>query len=475
MIQAVECCTIIALGLAACVVPTLAGLLLVQGLDVDLLATWRVGVDVWLLGHGVDVGVTLPTQLVVATGIESAGRPFVLSIAALGIGLVTVLLAVRSGMRLVAAPSPVAALGGGVIATAAIGALLGLSAQQAAVAPNVVHAAILPAAVMLVGLLVGVAWRGVDVEGLGHDWLALDERVAWLVRASLQSGLGAIAALVGLAGAFLAVLLVARQADVIVLFEAMQPDHLGIVLVWLTQLALLPNAIVWTLAWMLGPGFALGTGTSVGPLGTELGPVPTVPLLGAIDPQPQAWALAIVAVPLLGALAVGALARQRADAEDATWWELLVIAAGGALVTGLGVAALAAISIGGVGPGRLAATGPDALLTGGMAAGVTVVGLALGLWLGGLTGGFTLGRSSLEDDDPIDDLDHEEAADADDRAAHDDEPSDEQDEGDPAEAADDDADDRGDRPTPEDQDQVDTAVVTPLEGSRRRPRVPRRR
>jgi len=56
----------------------------------------------------------------------------------------------------------------------------------------------------------------------------------------------------------------------------------GAALLLLAQLAYVPNAIVWAIAYTLGPGFAFGTGTVVAPTGSALGAVPLFPMLAAI-------------------------------------------------------------------------------------------------------------------------------------------------------------------------------------------------
>ncbi|GAA2173847.1 hypothetical protein GCM10009846_17440 [Agrococcus versicolor] len=404
LLQAVESASIALATLLTTLVPAFVAFA-VGGLAGDGAVPWRVAVDVWLLGHGADLGITLGDAAVAAVGTDAASAPFVVGIGAWGIGLLTVLLAARSGMRLARTPAPAWGLVGGVLATAAVGAGLALSAQHPAAAPNVVHAAVGPALCMLVGLAIGALWESRDVVGSAASWMAIDRGAVPLVAASLRAGLAAATAFVGLGAVLLAVTLIARQADVILLFEALQPDHLGVVVVWLVQLALLPTAIVWSTAWMLGPGFAIGAGSSVSPLGTDLGPVPTLPLLGAVVPGVQPWSLVIVVAPLVAAIAVGAVVRQRATLRR--WWESVAVALGGGIVAGLVLAGLAAIASGGIGPGRLDEAGPTWWLMGAIGAGIAAVGLAVGL-LAGPREADALdddrdGRDEDEDGDVVDD------------------------------------------------------------------------
>ncbi|MZD05956.1 hypothetical protein GTW43_12790, partial [Streptomyces sp. SID5785] len=77
--------------------------------------------------------------------------------------------------------------------------------------------------------------------------------------------------------------------------------------VLLLCLTLLPNAVVWGAAYALGPGFTLGTGHQVGPLGGAAGPMlPGFPLLEAVPDHPAGSPLtwAVAAVPVAAALTV---------------------------------------------------------------------------------------------------------------------------------------------------------------------------
>jgi len=125
--------------------------------------------------------------------------------------------------------------------------------------------------------------------------------------------------------------------------------------------------VLWTASWLVGPGFAVGTGSSVGPFGTALGPVPPIPLFGAIpaDGSPVGW-LGLLA-PLAAGLLAGMLTHRRIRRVLRDWWAVLVGIAAGVL-GGLVIGVLAAWSSGAGGPGRLADLGPD--------------GLQVGIWAG---------------------------------------------------------------------------------------------
>lgn len=75
------------------------------------------------------------------------------------------------------------------------------------------------------------------------------------------------------------------------------------ILIWLAQLLYLPTAQTWALAWILGPGFQQGTGTIRSLTEVKAGPIPAVPILGALPNQtPGYWVLALI---VAGSLVVG--------------------------------------------------------------------------------------------------------------------------------------------------------------------------
>lgn len=62
----------------------------------------------------------------------------------------------------------------------------------------------------------------------------------------------------------------------------LSPGFVGGLLLLLIQGLYLLNAVIWGMAYIAGPGFAVGTGTLVAPTGVQLGTVPSLPILGAL-------------------------------------------------------------------------------------------------------------------------------------------------------------------------------------------------
>ncbi len=142
---------------------------------------------------------------------------------------------------------------------------------------------------------------------------------------------------------------------------------------------LVPNATIFTGAYLLGPGFAVGLDTLVSPSLVSLGPVPMFPLLAALpdDGPTPAWAAYLLVVPLL----VAALAAAWAQRRNPTlrWEEGALRGCAGGVAAGVLLGVLAAVSGGAVGPGRMRDVGP--------LAGDVLVHAVTAFGIGGLIGG----------------------------------------------------------------------------------------
>ncbi len=199
-----------------------------------------------------------------------------------------------------------------------------------------------------------------------------------------------VATVVVASSLLLTVMILTNYAQVIALYEGIHSGVLGGITVTLAELAFLPNLIVWVAAWLVGPGFAVGAGSSVGPLGTSLGPLPAVPILGALPTGDFAFGFLGLLVPIVAAFVVGVAIRpavlrivESSDAGHRSPLALLIATGVGVgVVGGLLLGILAGISGGAAGPGRLAEVGPDALLVGVFAALEFGVAAILGLLVG---------------------------------------------------------------------------------------------
>ncbi len=343
-------------------------LLWVFGLgDPDWSALWPAAAAVWHLGHLVPLTVTLPDTYLAATGIDPSFASFTLSLAPLAFAAFTGLFAARSGARAAEAGAALTGWLSGSLVFAGLATLVALSSTAALVASETWVAILLPSLIFLVPSFVGAvvgSWRVGDdgpidalrarLDRLPHAWAEVPA-LALRGVALTTLGLVAVGAVVVVAG------LIARSTQVIGLYQASNADGIGATVIALGQLVYLPTLVLWALAFVAGPGFALGTDTAVTPAATQVGALPGIPVLGAVPDSTSSWLLLLVLLPVgVGAL-TGWILRSRMPLTSGhdPLAPRLVLGIAVAVLTG-GVGALAAVfSSGAIGPGRLAETGPQ--------------------------------------------------------------------------------------------------------------------
>ncbi|MFS4504596.1 DUF6350 family protein [Clavibacter sp. Sh2141] len=382
LFAALEALLVVGVGVALPLVPLTALWAGQYDLQIDWGVFARTAIDLWLLGHGVPLTASLDPALAAAFGLPAVDAPFALSLAPLGFALLTLLLGVRAGRRIVETDHPGVGAIAAVGTTAVLSLGLALAAQHEGIAPAVVRGAVLPTLVLALGLLVGGIAR-VDRARAGRWWASLSSgRAAAAIRSgrdafdrlpagaasvaatALRGGAAAAFAVVAVSAVVVAVLLGIQYATVITLYETLQTGIVGGVALTLGQLALLPNLVLWTASWLLGPGFAIGTGSSVSPLGTSVGPLPSVPVLGILPQGAFDLGYLGILVPVVVAfVAAVALSPRvsRIPEPEARRWPWFLAAGLGMGVVGAGILALLAVISGGAaGPGRLADVGPAA-------------------------------------------------------------------------------------------------------------------
>jgi hypothetical protein len=158
----------------------------------------------------------------------------------------------------------------------------------------------------------------------------------------------------------------------------------GLLSMLLLSVLLVPNAVIFSVGYLAGPGFAIGAGTSVALGGTHLGAVPALPLLAAVPVGPAPWPVLVGSVVVIAAAGIRAgwrvsrrsrlsLARQLSGALAA------------AAVLGVGTAIVVGFAGGPSGPGRLSAVGPSPWQVGlAVAAEIAVVAVLVvltGAWI----------------------------------------------------------------------------------------------
>jgi Family of unknown function (DUF6350) len=321
------------------------------GIGTGLGGVLRTAALLWLVGHHVGFTVRgagrigmLPLGLVLLPGalLAMAGRWVV------RVGAVTRLRHV--GYAALALALPYALLSGA----------LAVASRTAVATPSLLQAVI---AAFLLALVAGGLGAARGLAPWSRLVLLMPARPRSIVMGML--GAAAVLATVGavLAGASLAV----HLPEVKAASAALAPGLGGAALLLLAQLAYVPNAIIWAVAYTLGPGFAFGTGTVVAPTGSVLGAVPAFPMLAALPAGPRpggpAWEpVLVLAMPYLAGICAGVVTIRVTPTpvlEAAPLWGFAAGAAAGAL-TGLA----AAFSGGPLGDGRLAAVGPSGFQVG---------------------------------------------------------------------------------------------------------------
>ncbi len=206
-------------------------------------------------------------------------------------------------------------------------------------------------------------------------WPQLIQRIPGAVRPLLHESAVILVFLFGSAAAVISIVLATHAAQVIAATRALGAQGAGGLLLVLLGLAYLPDALLWLVAYFAGPGFMVGSGTLVSPLGHVVGALPNFPLLAAIPAHQSAWAPLLLAFPIAGGVLV-AWRRRSAGISDLA--KLLADSLAVAAVVGIAVAALTSESAGSLGAGRLAQMGPDGVAVGAATAGLVLIGLGLG-------------------------------------------------------------------------------------------------
>lgn len=203
------------------------------------------------------------------------------------------------------------------------------------------------------------------------------------VHGALRAGSAAAALVIAGAAFILALLIFGNYGSIISLYEQLQTGVVGGIALTVGQLAFLPNLVIWMASWLIGPGFAIGAGSSVNPIGTALGPLPGLPLFGVIPSHGFSFGLVGIVVPLVAGFLAGALLRGTRRTVTDGPIALFLTALGIGIVAGIELGLLAWWSSGALGPGRLHDVGPNPWLVGAIATAEVAIAAVIGLMAGG--------------------------------------------------------------------------------------------
>ncbi|MGK2875290.1 MAG: cell division protein PerM [Nocardioides sp.] len=189
---------------------------------------------------------------------------------------------------------------------------------------------------------------------------------------------------------WLAVSLVAVTVSLIVDFSTaanvmsqLHTDPSATVLYLALMVLIVPNAMLFSSAFLLGPGFVVGTGTLVTPTVVSTGALPMVPLLAALPAGAPSWGgAAWLLAPAVGAAAVVSTQRRMPTLD---WLSAALRGGVGGVLAAIVLGVVTSMAGGAVGPGAMAEVHPfagattlQAIVSFGVAG--TVAGLAVTWW-----------------------------------------------------------------------------------------------
>lgn len=365
------------LGIGLVLIITTAGWLIESGASADWILGLKVAGYLWFLIHGV------PLNFEAGEILNIAHQGFLIDVVPLGGAILLLFLALSYGRRISQLQSLWPAWLGLVSGYAA----LSLGLNQLIVSPGVFledwRVLLQPALAFGVPAILGSllnrpvgAWgAGVNAQR-GHSEAAERsafarwrkeglQKLHWSISAVLpvatRVAVSSLLTLAVVSASIIALMLALNWVQVIALYESMQISVLGGIVITIGQLLLLPNFILFGMSWISGVGFAIGDGSWVSPLATELGPLPNLPFFAAIPVEPWSGSMFFLIIPVLIAFVLTVASTRFLDEVR---WEFatrggaaLAFASVAALVTTAIGFVIAELASGSIAPGRLEVLG----------------------------------------------------------------------------------------------------------------------
>ncbi len=359
-------------------------------------SVFRMCGQVWLLIHGVPLELNLvaPGSPAVVTG--------AMTLIPLGLTLIPFFLAWRSGRRIARASYAdqlwqgiVGALGAYLL----VGLITGFAVATEEVGVNLGAAALIPLIPAGLGVITGArreagSWGrliGVDFA----EWIATtSQHSRWAgsyVWSVIRAGVLGYVMAFGLAAVGLTVSLAIHWLEISNIYQQLQPGPIGGAVLTIAQLGVLPNLALWSLAWISGGGITLGVGSTLGPLETAVGPLPAVPVLGALPAGDLGPSWVYLLVPVLAGILAGWWFLREGENHFEDWlsirlkvrWASLALST---VLLGLFIGAVAGLlstlgswlASGSLGIGRLTELGPNLWTTALMLTGEVGLGVVIG-------------------------------------------------------------------------------------------------
>ena len=157
------------------------------------------------------------------------------------------------------------------------------------------------------------------------------------------------------------------------LITVLQPGIFGGILLLILVIATIPNMAISALAYLLGPGFAIGSGTLINPAVHRIGEIPAFPLLAAIPTNTNKFLLIGVLLGIGAGFTIALLMEKTERADDLLALPMVIV------VSAVFLAAINFLSNGSLLGERLSVVGPSLwifplvyLLEAGIGAGIFI-------------------------------------------------------------------------------------------------------
>jgi len=371
LVGALNALFVVFVPVAALVVVTSAVWLIENDPTLPWVTSLRTALDFWFVGHGVALDVSAQKLV----GISSPA--FAFAFAPIGMMLIVVMFGRRTAKKLRGANELWPGWLGAVLVYGATSVILLPLASSPTVAPNASEAVVIPVALYGISTIAfGLFGSWLDnklepqpAERLALlDWLAARrERANWFFASisgpAFKAGTAVVVGLIAISSVMIALSLTYNWISVTRLYEGLQVSIIGGIAMTIGQLLILPNLVFYGAAWLTGAGFSIGAGSSISPLGTQVGPIPALPILGGLPIGTELPALAVIVVPVV--LALFATVMIKNHTKELRFHFASPISAALSLGIGVGLVAavesglLALLTSGSLGPGRLQVVGAN--------------------------------------------------------------------------------------------------------------------
>ena len=351
----------------------------------------------WLLIHGVPLHL-----LQVGTGTDPSDLAGVLNFVPLGLTLIPFFLCWRAGRR-IARASYTDQLWQGILGALGVYTLCGLFTGFLVNNDEAETTLLMAATIPLISAGAGVIIGARREAGSWGRLIGFDA-AAWISKTSQHSrwagsylwavicgGTLAYMMTFGLSALLLTINLGLHWVDISNVYQQLRPGPIGSAVLTLGQLGVMPNLVLWTLAWITGGGFTFGVGSTISPLETTVGPLPAVPILAALPSGDLTYAWAFMLLPVFAGFMAGWYFLRVGENHFDDWISLRIrsrwVSLGlSTVVLGIVVGATAGIlslagswlASGSAGIGRFTEIGPNILLTALFLAAEVAIGTAIG-------------------------------------------------------------------------------------------------